>query len=48
MAETPKWYDTHLKEYQKTAYIKSREEYDVLYRQSIEDPDRFWGEQARK
>ena len=48
MTEAPKWYDTHLKEYQKTAYIKSREEYDVLYRQSIEDPDRFWGEQARK
>jgi len=48
MTETPKWYDAHLEEYQKVAYVRSREEYDALYRQSIEDPDLFWGEQARK
>ncbi len=28
------------------AYIKSIEEYEKMYRESIEDPDRFWGEVA--
>src|SRR5207253_447785 len=25
------------------AWIKSRQQYDTLYRQSIDDPDTFWG-----
>jgi len=28
------------------AYIKGREEYDSLYKRSLEDPDNFWGEIA--
>jgi acetyl-CoA synthetase len=46
MNETQKSYDAHLQEYQKVAYIKSREEYNQVYRRSIEDPEGFWGEQA--
>ncbi|TES91108.1 MAG: acetate--CoA ligase [Desulfobacteraceae bacterium] len=30
------------------AYVKSREEYESLYKESIENPDVFWAEQARK
>ena len=48
MAETPKWYDAHLKEYRKIAYINSEEQYDKLYKQSLEDPEGFWAEQARR
>jgi len=33
-------------DFSKAAYIKSREEYEVLYRRSIEDPEGFWSEQA--
>jgi acetyl-CoA synthetase len=47
MSETPKWYDAHLKDYRKTAYINSREQYDALYARSLNDPDAFWAEQAR-
>jgi acetyl-CoA synthetase len=46
MDDTPKKYDAHLEDYQKIAYIKSREEYDQLYKRSIEDPESFWAEQA--
>ncbi|HEY1462177.1 MAG TPA: acetyl-coenzyme A synthetase N-terminal domain-containing protein, partial [Terriglobales bacterium] len=28
------------------AHIKSLEEYDRIYKESIEDPDRFWGNVA--
>jgi acetyl-CoA synthetase len=48
MENTPKWYDAHLEEYRKIAYIKSMEEYQALYRRSLEDVDNFWGEQARE
>lgn len=47
MEETPKVYDVHLEDYQKVAYIKSRAEYEQLYKKSIEDPDGFWAEQAK-
>jgi len=30
------------------AYIKSREEYEKMYRRSLDDPDGFWGEMARE
>jgi acetyl-CoA synthetase len=33
-------------EFSKAAHIKSRKEYEVLYRRSIEDPEGFWSEQA--
>jgi acetyl-CoA synthetase len=46
MSDPPKWYDIHLPEFQKIAYIKSRDEYNDLYDRSIQDPDGFWSEQA--
>jgi len=30
MVNTPKWYDAHLEEYRKVAYVKSKDEYDRL------------------
>ena len=48
MSDTPKWYDVHLPEFQKVAYIKSMKEYTDLYQRSIEDPDSFWSEQAKR
>ena len=34
-------------EFRKNARIKSREEYDELYKRSVEDPSGFWLEQAK-
>ena len=34
-------------EFQRQAHIKSLEEYRALYKRSIEDPEGFWGEQAK-
>ncbi|MDH4207215.1 MAG: AMP-binding protein, partial [Desulfobacteraceae bacterium] len=48
MSDTAKWYDAHLPEFQKIAYIKSMDEYTHLYQRSIDDPDGFWSEQARR
>ncbi len=48
MADAPKWYDAHLEEYRKIAYIKSMEEYRRLHKMSLENPDEFWAEQAEK
>ena len=48
MEEAPKWYDVHLADYRKVAYINSVEQYNEMYRRSIEDVDNFWGEQARE
>jgi len=47
MADRPKWYDSHLEAFRKSAHIKGLEQYQGLYRRSIEDPDGFWAEQAR-
>lgn len=46
MENAPKWYDAHLEEYRKIAYIKSMQEYEELYRRSIDDADNFWAEAA--
>lgn len=48
MKEPQKWYDAHLDEYGKTAYIKTRAEYEKLYKHSIENPDAFWAKQAEE
>ena len=48
MEDTAKWYDAHLEEYQKVGYIKSKEEYEELYKRSLVDPDGFWAEQAKE
>ncbi|MFQ5441352.1 MAG: acetate--CoA ligase [Thermodesulfobacteriota bacterium] len=34
-------------EFSKESYIKSPEEYEKLYRESVEDPEGFWARQAR-
>lgn len=47
MEETPKWYDAHLDDYRKVAFVKTSEEYEALYKRSIEDPEGFWAEQAK-
>jgi acetyl-CoA synthetase len=48
MSDTAKWYDAHLPEFQKIAYIKSMDEYTHLYQRSIDHPDGFWSEQAKR
>jgi len=48
MADAPKWYDAHLEDYRKIAYVKSMDEYRRLHKMSLEDPDTFWAEQAGK
>lgn len=35
-------------ELKKTAYIKGVEEYDEIYKRSVEDPETFWAEQAEE
>jgi acetyl-CoA synthetase len=41
-------YDAHLEEYQKVAYVGSQEQYAELYRRSIDEPETFWADQARR
>lgn len=48
MGNAPKWYDSHLAKFRKIAHIKGAEEYEELYRRSLEDIDGFWSEQARE
>ncbi len=48
MTEYPKSYGAHLSDYRKIAYINSVEQYQTMHRQSIDDPDAFWAEQAKK
>lgn len=48
MENAPKWYDAHLEEYRKIAFINSMEQYEEMYRRSIDDADRFWAEMAQE
>ena len=48
MTNLQKWYDVHLESFGKDAHIKNWEEYEALYRQSIDNPEDFWEKQARK
>ncbi|MBA2879890.1 acetyl-CoA synthetase [Desulfosalsimonas propionicica] len=48
MTESTEVYGEHLAEFQKTAYIKGMDEYQKLYKQSVEDPEGFWAQQAEK
>ncbi len=41
-------YGNHLAEFEKKAFISGVDEYNDLYKKSIEDPEKFWGEQAEK
>ncbi len=36
------------KEFSKRAHIKSMKEYERIYKESIDDPEKFWGEMAEK
>ncbi len=35
-------------EFREKAYIKSEKEYERLYRESLEDPEGFWGRVAEE
>ena len=35
-------------EFQKDAWISSMEQYQEMYRRSLDDADNFWGEEAEK
>ncbi|MDY6905314.1 MAG: acetate--CoA ligase [Thermodesulfobacteriota bacterium] len=48
MTDEHKTYDAHLETYRKTAHIKGEEEYQALYRESVDSPDTFWARQAEK
>ena len=48
MTESTEVYGEHLAEFQKTAYVKGMDEYQKLYKQSVEDPEGFWAQQAEK
>ncbi len=48
MDNAPKHYDAHLEEFKKVAYVKGMEEYQDLYKRSIDDADNFWAEKARE
>lgn len=48
MDKAPKSYDGHLAEFRQRAYVKSVEEYEEFYRQSMEDVDSFWSQRARE
>jgi acetyl-CoA synthetase len=36
------------KEFSKHAHVKSMKEYEQLYKRSVDDPEKFWGEMAEK
>ncbi len=36
------------KEFSKRAHVKSMKEYEQLYKRSVDDPEKFWGEMAEK
>ncbi|MGC8658790.1 MAG: acetate--CoA ligase [Desulfomonilaceae bacterium] len=48
MENAPKWYDVHLEGYKEVAYVKGMDQYEEMYRRSLEDVDNFWAEQARE
>lgn len=51
VVENPDFYDkvfTVPKRVREKSYIKSRAEYDKLYKDSIENPNKFWAEQAEQ
>ncbi|MEW6347907.1 MAG: acetate--CoA ligase [Thermodesulfobacteriota bacterium] len=41
-------FDSYLRPYGLPAHVKTMAEYEALYRRSVEDPDGFWGDQARR
>ncbi len=48
MENAPKWYDVHLEGYKDVAYVKGMDQYEDMYKRSLEDVDKFWAEQARE
>lgn len=46
MLDMPKEYSSHLSQFEQTAYIKGKEEYEQLYQESIDNPEEFWARQA--
>jgi acetyl-CoA synthetase len=48
MTANSKGYGAHLDKFSKTAYVRTMEEYQKLYRSSLDDPDAYWSAQARQ
>lgn len=48
MTASSKGYDAHLERFRRTAYVRSMEEYEKLFKNSLDDPDAYWSEQARE
>ncbi|MFH0824589.1 MAG: acetate--CoA ligase [Pseudomonadota bacterium] len=48
MNDSVKWYDAHLKDFQRFAHIRSMEEYERLHEKSIAHADEFWSLAAEK
>ncbi|MBM3300691.1 MAG: AMP-binding protein, partial [Deltaproteobacteria bacterium] len=41
-------YDAHIDEYRRAAHLSSAEMYKELYERALNDPERFWAEQAQR
>ncbi|MBI4963337.1 MAG: acetate--CoA ligase [Desulfomonile tiedjei] len=48
MTANPKMYDGHLAKFGGTAHVRTVEEYEKLYKNSLDDPDAYWSGQARE
>jgi len=48
MTDVPKWYDNHLADFRRTAEVTGLEQYQMLHKQSLEQPEVFWAVAARK
>jgi len=48
MTDAPKWYDNHLADFRRTAEVTGLEQYQMLHKQSLEQPEVFWAVAARK
>jgi len=48
METEQKWYDTHLSEFKKAAFVNSVEQYEEMYYRSLKEPEAFWSEKAKE
>jgi acetyl-CoA synthetase len=46
MDDRTQWYDAHLEHFGQAAYVKGMDDYQRMYRRSIEEPETFWAERA--
>ncbi|MBU2550971.1 MAG: AMP-binding protein, partial [Proteobacteria bacterium] len=48
MEHHPERYEAHLAGFRRTAEVRGRDEYEAMYQRSLDEPERFWAEQARR